>query len=145
MGKLKKVLSTLIILIVAVIASVIARYGMHALLGPKEMTDADWDTALTKAENDIRPKLPMKVDDVTTLVRVHHSRKVFMYDYKVGVTAAQMPSNGIELVRGTTKTSVCAKKEMVASMRAGGAYQYIYFDKDEKYLGSFQLMKDDCK
>jgi hypothetical protein len=92
----------------------------------------------------IKPTLPRKVDEVTTLIDVASSGVTLAYTFSVDTTNYKLAANFIELVRKNNTPAVCKNEVMVSAMKLGAVYQYTYVDLEKKPLGQFDVKSTDC-
>jgi hypothetical protein len=92
----------------------------------------------------IKPTLPRKIDEVTTLIDVASSGVILAYTFSVDTTNYKLAANFIELVRKNNTPAVCKTEVMVSAMKLGAVYQYIYVDLEKKPLGQFDVKSTDC-
>jgi hypothetical protein len=100
-----------------------------------------------KSAKQINSTTPIMIDTETRMDRVTVGPDiVFIYHYTlVNYNASQINSNRIQSdLRNSVKASVCASKEMKASLEYGGKYKYSYSGKDGQTVGSFVIDGNDC-
>ena len=92
-----------------------------------------------------RERLPMQIDDRTTLVDLSYRGHVFRLRHLVESdnTRAMAIALG-EQKRKATVAKVCADADMVATMKRGAIYEYQYLDRQSRLLGSFDIRHADC-
>lgn len=104
---------------------------------------------LTKAAAELREKIPLAVDDHTTLIDAKSSGTTLIYTYRIGMPKSiiekSMPGDGFaNALQKDTRRKVCAHKDMRRSMMWGAAYTYIYVDTNHDFMGQFTLTNQDC-
>ena len=103
------------------------------------------EAAIVKSEEAIRPTLPKKIDELTTLVAIHHIGRKVQFDVVVDLgKAASRPTSFAAQLRALVLPKVC-NSEMVQSLRIGASYEYIYRDEESNDLGSFIISSSDCQ
>ena len=92
-----------------------------------------------------RERLPVKLDDRTTLVDLSWRGHVFRLRHLVETDNTRAAAIAIgEQKRKTTLAKVCADEDMVATMKRGAIYEYQYLDRQSRLLGSFDIRHVDC-
>jgi len=103
------------------------------------------EAAIAKSEEAIQPTLPKKIDELTTLVAIHHIGRKVQFDVVVDLgKAASRPTSFAAQLRALVLPKVC-NSEMVQSLRIGASYEYIYRDEKSNDLGSFIISNSDCQ
>ena len=102
------------------------------------------EAAQAEAVKQLKPTLPRKIADITTMIDVASSGVILAYTYAVDTTKFKMMPNFIELVQKNTTSTVCKTEILVNAMKLGAVYQYIYVDPDKKPLGQFDVKSTDC-
>jgi len=92
----------------------------------------------------IKPTLPQKIDDFTTLVDVVASGVILTYTFSVDTTKFKMMPDFIERVRKNSTSTACKNDSMVKVMKMGAIYRYTYFDPKSQPLGQFDVKSTDC-
>jgi len=119
-----------------------AAKAVMGAVGPDRATQID--KALSKAEETIRPTLPKKLDEVTTMVAVSHVGSRMRYEYTVELGNTPTPPTLVADVRAQTLPKVCGST-MTKTLGYGVTYEYVYRDAQLKTLGSFLIADADCK
>jgi hypothetical protein len=103
------------------------------------------EAAIVKSENAIRPTLPKKIDEITTLVAIHHAGTKVQYDVVVDLSkvASRPTASFIQQLRTLGLQTVC-NSEMVHSLRFGASYEYLFRDEKSNDLGSYIISNSDC-
>jgi hypothetical protein len=93
-----------------------------------------------------RARLPIQIDDRTTLVDLSYRGHVFRLRHLVETertrTAAIANS---EQTRKAILAKVCADDDMRATMKRGAIYEYQYLDRQSRLLSSFDIRNADCE
>lgn len=97
------------------------------------------------AEQEIKAKLPWKVDEVTTMTDVEASGLVLTYWYLVATYKYTLKDGFIEIVRKSAVTTLCKNDASSKAMKFGAVYRFIYFDARGKELGTFDAKVTDCE
>ena len=132
-------------------ATVLLGLLMVNLLAPRLISDqakieAAIEAAIVKSEEAIRPTLPKKIDELTTLVAIHHAGSKVQFDMVVdlGKAASRPTASFASQVRALVLPKVC-NSEMVQSLRIGASYEYVYRDQKSNDLGGFIISNSDCQ
>src|SRR5690242_3791826 len=102
------------------------------------------DETLTKVVNQLKPSLPTRVDNATTLIDVWHTGKQLTYLYEVDTHGRQIPSNFMAIVRNAVMPKVCGSDMKDGIVRYGIAYVYRYNLHDGSRIGEFAITASDC-
>lgn len=153
--KLKKNLAALptaiafgVVIVAAVLGQMIGkpigREASSMVMGsPKTNTEAI-EQGFARAETEVRPTLPKKVDEITTLVGITHSGPRLRYELVVDAgKGRQLPADFISRMKKEVAPKVCASN-MKSSLDLGASYEYNYRDQTQSLLGSFVLIDSDC-
>lgn len=92
-----------------------------------------------------RSRLPIQIDDRTTLVDLSHSGHVFRLRHLVETQRPRTATVSNEQTRQTMLAKACADEDMRATMRRGAIYEYQYLDKQARLLNSFDIRNADCE
>jgi hypothetical protein len=108
--------------------------------------EAAIEAAIVKSEEAIRPTLPKKIDELTTLVAIRHAGSKVQFDMVVDLSkAASKPTTSFaSQMRALVLPKVC-NSEMVQSLRIGASYEYVYRDQKSNDLGGFIISNSDCQ
>lgn len=126
----------------------IGREISNQLLGPSRSEQIpsrseQIERGLQQAESTVRPTLPKKLDDHTTMVAISHSGSKLRYEYIVDLGAdVQIKPTFTADVKATVLPKVCST--MGESLKYGVSYEYFYRDKKAASLGSFVITQADC-
>jgi hypothetical protein len=143
LSKLVRYLLSGLGIILALGVGAIAKNVVHDLMrsGPADY-DSALEVGLTKAEEQIRTTLPRKVDDLTTLVAVSHSGKVFTYTYELSLESLSIED--LNSIKKSTIAQGCASDKVKLSLKIGAVMRYSYQNAAGHPLGSFDVVKGDC-
>ncbi len=93
-----------------------------------------------------RSRLPMQIDDRTTLVDLSYRGHVFRLRHLVEPENARTAAiTNSEQKRKAMLTKVCADEDMRTTMKRGAIYEYQYLDRHSRLLGSFDIRQADCE
>lgn len=102
------------------------------------------DENLTKVVNQLKPNLPTRLDDATTLIDVWHTGKQLTYLYEVDTHGRQIPSNFTAIARNVVMPKVCGSGMKDGIVRYGITYVYRYNLRDGSRIGEFAITASDC-
>jgi hypothetical protein len=116
------------------------------LISVQAKSEAAIEAAIVKSEEAIRPTLPKKIDELTTLVAIRHAGSKVQFDMVVDLSkAASRPTTSFaSQMRALVLPKVC-NSEMVQSLRIGASYEYVYRDQKSNDLGGFIISNSDCQ
>jgi len=98
------------------------------------------------AAEELEAKLPMQLDELTTLVAVEYSADNFTYKYQLGLSSDELnQQKAINKLAGSVLKTVCAKEGMVETMKMGGHFTYSYSASDGAHYSSFDVTLNDCE
>jgi hypothetical protein len=93
------------------------------LLAPAEL-----DAYLAERVAALRPTLPARVDDVTTLVSVFNGTGALIYFYQLGFPVAEAQRSTFEATAGAMQERLCTDPEVRLVLGSGGTVSYRYSD-----------------
>jgi hypothetical protein len=130
----------------ALIACTITFVAIHTMASPSATnTAAEVAKGLQSAAARIRPTLPKRIDDATTLTDVSSWGMVLTYYYTVDSDNYELLPNYMKVAQGVTTGLACNTEDMKGAMKAGAIYEYNYSDGKSKPLGGFVVKSADCK
>jgi hypothetical protein len=136
--------SLLAVVIAAAIGGTIGREAVRSFNRPSQQElDAALQRGLSQAAEQLRPTLPQKLDERTTMVGASADGFVLTYSYVVDETRALVTSSFTQDTRKHVREQAC-KSVMVKSMQHGARYRYTYRDTKGRHLGTFELTHADC-
>lgn len=92
-----------------------------------------------------RSRLPIQIDDRTTLVDLSYRGHVFRLRHLVESESTRTAATAIsERTRKAMLAKVCADEDMRATMKRGAIYEFQYLDRQSRLLGSFDIRNADC-
>ena len=104
------------------------------------------EQTFVEMENRLRPTLPSKIDEVTTLVRISHAGNTLMYSYEIDFDRTKKDPKQFQTdMDKTVKQRVCANASLRGPLTAGGIYTFIYNDKQSQPLALVKISAADCK
>src|SRR5580704_8907395 len=119
---MRKALATLLALVVGAVIFVVVREINNAATAPGEIGVADQvRQGLRLAAERIRPTLPKKVDDATTLTEISAAGMVLTYNYVVDRDNYELLPNFMQTAQRITTTLLCNTEDMKSAMKAGAA------------------------
>jgi hypothetical protein len=105
---------------------------------------ASLDERLTKAVNEIKPALPKKVDELTTLIDVWHVGKEVTYLYEIDTGGRQIRSDFVTVARKAILPRVCGSSMRNDLINDGVIYVYRYNLPGGSTVGKFAVTASDC-
>jgi hypothetical protein len=143
---MKKAFAALLTLIVAATGLAIAGELIHSRTVPAAVTVADQvEEGLKRAGERVRPALPKRVDDATTLTDVSSAGTVLTYHYIVDMDKYELLPNFMQVTRGEAISLICNTEDMKAAMEAGAIYEFNYRDGKLQSLGGFVVTSANCR
>ena len=92
-----------------------------------------------------RSRLPIKIDDRTTLVDLSYRGHVFRLRHLVESERSKTAAIAVsEQARKAAMAKACADDDMRATMKRGAIFEYQYLDRQSRLLGSFDIRNADC-
>jgi hypothetical protein len=92
-----------------------------------------------------RSRLPIRIDDRTTLVDLSYRGHVFRLRHLVESERSKTAAIAVsEQARKTAMAKACADDDMRATMKRGAIFEYQYLDRQSRLLGSFDIRNADC-
>ena len=92
-----------------------------------------------------RARLPVQLDDRTTLIDLSYRGHVFRLRHLVESENTRTTAIAVgERTRKTMLAKVCADEDMRATMKRGAIYEFQYLDRQSRLLGSFDIRNADC-
>jgi hypothetical protein len=135
---LKTALVVVVVLIVASIAGVFGKKIANWINGDP------LEAAMHDAVNAIRPTLPRKIDDLTTLVSVDLLRTTMMYHYRMNLDTSKVDKKVFESrMQSKLIKDVCGSP-MIKTINAGAIYGYIYTDTRGDLITTIKVSKKEC-
>ena len=98
---------------------------------------------MAKVVAEAKPKLPQKLDDVTTYTDIYSSGKQLTYVYGVDA-GAQVPAAFIDTMRKSVAGRVCTSEMKEGMVKYGISYHYLYNNSQGNEIGEFQVTARDC-
>lgn len=142
-GKLKKPVYWLGILVIAGLASAIGKEIGAQLAKPNDAEKLK--AALAQAVKQINDRAPTKVDDVTTLLRAEQSGPTEMTTvFELAQYDQWGPSADLSAGKASVIKSLCAKPQTVSTMQMGMTFGYVYQTEDGAKVYQFKVSRADC-
>jgi hypothetical protein len=112
--------------------------AFHAIIFGPEPTATEM---MSEMVAEVRPTLPKRLDDVTTLVAIDYQDNRLRNSL---IIEGYIPPNFIQLAR-IQALKVCSTKTAGWMFSRGIVYDYFYWDTKRHYVGMASVSKDDCK
>jgi hypothetical protein len=142
----EKSLGALSAIVIGIIGFIVAKGMMHSGMAPSQTNvAARVDEGLKQAVAQIRPTLPRKMDDSTTLVEVSSNGMVLSYFYRFDSENYELQPNFMQIAKLATAGLVCKAEDMRSAMRVGAVYEYRYSDANSRLLGGYVVTAADCR
>jgi hypothetical protein len=107
----------------------------------KKLLDEGHQVALNK----LRPTLPKKIDEITTMVAATARDGTVYYYFRVDRDMKDFANvNFVGTMRKTIKKDACMQTQFKKSLNLGAKYEYSYVDKHGRQIGSLIIDKGDC-
>jgi hypothetical protein len=143
----KKIIAGAVTLIAVIIGAafgkVIGKAVYQTISGALQPSNAE---VLAKGQAEgarqLKLKVPMKLDEVTTLVDAASEGATAIYYYQLDV-AIKLDQTVLQNLKNTVLGKTC-KTDMRRMTDLGATYRYVYQDKQGRRLGSFDFIKGDC-
>ncbi len=91
------------------------------------------EQTFVEVESRLRPTLPSKIDEITTLVRIWHAGNTLLYTYEIELDRAKTDPKQFQAgLDKTVKQRICANASLRDPLIAGGNYTFIYNDKQSQ-------------
>ncbi len=109
---------------------------------------SNWE-AVKKAQelaaNELRKQLPMKVDELTTLLNVVSLGGVLMYGNRISLRTDELNNDEfIGRMKKQLKTNVCHHEGLMNTLNMGGEYMFSYVNLDGLLIGEINITLADC-
>lgn len=92
-----------------------------------------------QAAAQIRPRLPMRIDNVTTLETVTAADTAVNYTYRIDLDAGNVSPDVRGQLEQTIRASVCAQANMRQTMTLGGTYNYTWLDRSGEIIDRLEI------
>jgi hypothetical protein len=141
----KKAFGILAAVVGGFISIVVAKELVNTAVAPSQTGVASQvEEGFKRAVAQIRPTLPRKMDESTTLEDVSSNGMVLTYFYKFDSANYELQPNYMRTAQKTTTSLVCKAEDMRDAMKVGAVYEYRYRDANAKLLGGFVVTSADC-
>ena len=110
--------------------------------GPQVSTEIE--AGLAKAVLDMRPGLPKRIDQVTTLMWVSYSGTKMIYDNRIEVDGSKIDESTKAKLSQLVTVNACGTPQSRKLLDLGGAYRYVYSDRNAKILLTVDISKNQC-
>lgn len=87
----------------------------------------------------ITPRLPIQVDALTSLTSVVASGPMLTYNSRVDIDASQLSPAQVQQLHQATRANVCGQAPMRQTISIGGAYAYVWTDRNGRSLPPLQI------
>ncbi len=122
------------LMVTAVFVAVFVAYRVYS-----ELTGHAFEEGLKRIEGDAKKSLPMKLDDVTTLVDLEYDADKTTYWYIMDVASDGFDAKDLEQRVGQR---MCANEELLHAINERGfSYEYHFANKAQAFLAAFTIAK----
>jgi hypothetical protein len=82
-----------------------------------------------RAADALRERLPMQVDEVTTMESIAVEGTMLVYTSRIALDRSDLREDAAQILDQSTRTNVCSQEDMAATLSYGGAYAYVWLDR----------------
>ena len=107
---------------------------------PKAVIDPR--TAYGVAE--LQKKLPIKVDQGTTLTSVVYADSVLTFTYTLDATVDKIDVDQYLQLKANVRDKTCKQEEAMSFFNGGGTQRFSWYDRNGKPIGKLELDKNSC-
>ena len=144
-SKLVGAASFLVVLVAVAVGNSIGREGVRYIMKPsQQQSDQASIDGLLKAEQELKPTLPKKLNDWTTMTEVRAQGKTLIYTYQLDDANYVIPEGHVNAVMQKEVTKSACASEMIKAIRDGVRFRYTYQDTKRASLGSFEVGLAEC-
>jgi hypothetical protein len=122
------------LIVTAVIVAVFVAYRVYSeLVGPA------FEESLKRFEGEAKKSLPMKLDDVTTLVDLKYDADKTTYWFVMDVASNGFDAKDLEQ---RVEQRMCANADLFRAINERGfSYEYHYVNRAQAFLAAFTIAK----
>lgn len=148
-GSIRKIVSgialSIIVIISAAFGKVIGKAGYDLFTRATSPSPGDaLETGFTAAEAAMRPSLPKRLDEITTLTHMSHVGRTMTYNNTLDLKVDEVDGSARQGLRNLVHQTICNTDEMTKLFRYGAAYRYLYFDPQGKFVTGFVANQESC-
>ncbi|MBT3788635.1 MAG: hypothetical protein HOE83_10860 [Alphaproteobacteria bacterium] len=100
--------------------------------------------AVHAAVGRLQARLPIRVDEHTTLMSVVAVGKTAKYAFKLDVRKTRVPSKWYSLQKDVLTQKACEQPVVRKLMKDGATYQYLFTDIQNRYVNEFRVRDSNC-
>lgn len=100
---------------------------------------------LAKAVSQVKPTLPNKIDDMTTMIGISAVGTRLTYLYYLDTKKFKVGASFENDIRDHVVPKVCGEQKTKQALNYGATYEYSYVDVESKPLGTVVVSSKDCK
>jgi hypothetical protein len=100
--------------------------------------------AVHAAVGRLQARLPIRVDEHTTLMSVVAVGKTAKYAFQLDVRKTQVPSKWYSLQKDVLTQKACEQPVVRKLMKDGATYQYLFTDIQNRYVNEFRVRDSNC-
>ncbi|MCW5717421.1 MAG: hypothetical protein KIS68_06285 [Bauldia sp.] len=112
--------------------------------GQALLTLAELDAYLEERAQAIRPTLPVRIDDVTTMVSIFHGAAALIYFYQLGFVVPEAQRAAFAETATDLRNQLCADSGVRLVLFSGGTVTYRYSDSAGAPVFSVAIAAADC-
>jgi hypothetical protein len=143
---MRKAPAAFLTLVVAATGFAIAGDFIHPATVSVAVNVADQvEEGFKRAVQRVRPTLPKRVDEATTLTGVSNAGAILTYHYVIDSDNYELMPNFMQTARRRAVALACNTEDTKAAMEAGGTYEFNYSDRKFQSVGGFVVTSADCR
>ncbi len=119
--------------------------GLNARLFGEGVNEGFLEKANEAGAAAINARVPIKMDDVTSLISAKAKSDGLLYNYKTTLAKDEIDGDVEKVLKPDTVEAVCKDTNARKLLNMGDTYYYSYADKNDVSLGEFKIIKADCK
>lgn len=118
-------------------------HDLFAAAPPPQFSN-DIEDGLAKAVMDMRPGLPKRIDQMTTLMWVSYSGTTMIYDNRIEVDGTKIDDAIKKKLAQLVTVNTCGSPASRKLLEFGGSYRYVYSDIHAKVVLNVDIDKNRC-
>jgi hypothetical protein len=92
----------------------------------------------------LQARVPVQVDQHTTLVSVQAVGRVAKYDFRLSTLKQHIPPKWYSLQRKLLTDKACQHPVVRKLMKEGASYLYMYTDQNNRFVTNFRVRDAEC-
>jgi hypothetical protein len=115
------------------------------ITAPTRAAGADQVAAtVAAAVGRLQARVPVRVDEHTTLVSVQAVGRVAKYSFQLNTFKEHIPPKWYSLQKKVLTDKACQHPVVRKLMKEGASYLYMYTDKNSRYVTNFRVRDAEC-